>query len=292
MSIKKTGLGKGIDALIAPSQEEISKSVIELDINDIEPGEGQPRQYFDQEKIEQLAQSIKEHGIIQPLIVKKEGSTYKIIAGERRWRAARIAGLKRVPVIERNATPQEIMEMALIENIQREDLNPIEEAEAYSRLMTEHNITQERLSDLLGKSRSSIANTIRLLNFDEEVRQLIVRGDLSAGHARAILGLEDDDERRAVAKEVVDKSYNVRQTESLVKKILMEKTKKKAEEKNDDEEDNSTISKADVMQVQARLRSALGTKVKMDDLNGKGKIIIEYFSVDERERLIDYLTKE
>lgn len=151
MSRRKTGLGKGIDALIPSGHEELSDSVIEIDIHDIEPGDAQPRKSFDEEKIAQLAQSIKEHGIIQPLIVMKEGSVYKIIAGERRWRAARLAGLKKVPAIERSATPQEVMELALIENIQREDLNPIEEAEAYSRLMTEHNITQERLSEIIGK---------------------------------------------------------------------------------------------------------------------------------------------
>ncbi len=290
MASRKGGLGKGIDALIAPSEEEISQNVIDININDIEPGDGQPRQVFDEEKIEQLARSIKEHGIIQPLIVTKEGNIYKIIAGERRWRAARVAGLKTVPAIERSATPQQIMEMALIENIQREDLNPIEEAEAYSRLMNEHNITQERLSEVVGKSRSAIANTVRLLNFSTEIKVMIVNDVLSAGHARAILALEDESERAKVAKEVVEKGYNVRQTESLVKKIMLSKSIKdeKTEEKEDDD---NTVSRIEIMHVQEKLRSALGTKVKLDDINGKGKITIEYFSPDERERLIEYLTR-
>lgn len=290
MAIKKTGLGKGIDALISPMHEELNDSVIEIDINDIEPGDGQPRQVFDEDKLSQLAQSIKEHGIIQPLIVTKEGSVYKLIAGERRWRAARIAGLKKVPAIERNATPQEVMELALIENIQREDLNPIEEAEAYSRLMTEHDITQERLSEIIGKSRSAIANTIRLLNFDNQIRKMIINEELSAGHARAILGLENEEERIMVAKEVVEKGYNVRQTENLVKKFIQNKNKVTAEPEVEDNDDYS-FTQVEIKHIQNKLRSALGTKVKMDDSKGRGKIVIEYFSPDERERLIEYLTK-
>lgn len=289
MSRRKTGLGKGIDALIPSGHEELSDSVIEIDIHDIEPGDAQPRKSFDEEKIAQLAQSIKEHGIIQPLIVMKEGSVYKIIAGERRWRAARLAGLKKVPAIERSATPQEVMELALIENIQREDLNPIEEAEAYSRLMTEHNITQERLSEIIGKSRSAIANTIRLLNFNDQIREMIINEEITAGHARAILALESEDERVRVAREVVDKGYNVRQTEDLVKKLLQEKAKKK--ENKDITDENYTFSQVEIKHIQNMLRSVLGTKVKMDEAKGRGKIIIEYYSPDERERLIDYLTK-
>lgn len=290
MSRRKTGLGKGIDALIPSGNEDLTDSIIEIDINDIEPGDAQPRKSFDEEKIAQLAQSIKEHGIIQPLIVMKEGSVYKIIAGERRWRAARVAGLKKVPAIERSATPQEVMELALIENIQREDLNPIEEAEAYSRLMTEHNITQERLSEIIGKSRSAIANTIRLLNFNDEIREMIINEEITAGHARAILALESEEERVKVAREVVEKGYNVRQTESLVKKILQEKTKKKEKSEESTAEDN-TFSQIEIKHIQNMLRSVLGTKVKMDEAKGRGKIIIEYYSPDERERLIDYLTK-
>ena len=177
---KKSGLGGGLNALFsadsvaavttAPAQNEGGNSVFEVNINSVEPGDGQPRKSFDKEKIEQLAESIKEHGIIQPIIVSKSGKSYKIIAGERRWRAARVAGLKKVPVIEKEVTDRQILEMALIENIQREDLNPIEEAEAYSRLLSEYNMTQEELSKVVSKSRSAVANTMRILGLSKNVR--------------------------------------------------------------------------------------------------------------------------
>ena len=192
---KKGGLGQGLGALISTAAEtdngveEAQSGVKEVKISEIEPDSGQPRKNFDKEKIEALAESIKEHGLIQPIIVTKAEEGYKIIAGERRWRAARVAGLKTVPVIEREATPREIMELALIENIQREDLNPIEEAEAYEKLMTEYHITQEKLSSIVSKSRPAIANSLRLLNCDKPIRQMLIDGQLTAGHARAILAL-------------------------------------------------------------------------------------------------------
>ena len=291
MAVKKTGLGKGLNALIETYEEnEKGKSVIEVSINHIEPGEGQPRQIFDAEKIESLAESIKEHGIIQPLIVTKEGSTYKIIAGERRWRAARIAGLEKVPVIERDATSKEIMELALIENIQREDLNPIEEAEAFERLINECSMTQDELAVLVGKSRPAITNTLRLLQFNNEIRNYLISGALSAGHARPLLSLDTQEEQIRFAADIIKKGYSVRQTEQLIKKYL--KNKQIIEEAEVEENQEEAANQYDVQYMQDKLRSALGTKVKLDDQQGKGKIVIEYYSKDERERLLEYFLKE
>ncbi len=287
MTNKKSGLGKGIGALIAAAEEE-GKSVLEIPINDIEPGDGQPRQVFDKEKMEQLAVSIREYGVIQPLIVKKEGEIYKIIAGERRWRAARLAGLKVVPVIERNASSKEIMELALIENIQREDLNPIEEAEAYQRLIEEYAMTQEELSEKVGKSRSAITNFLRLLQFDGEIRSYLINGTLTAGHARALLALDNKEDRLKAAKEIRENDWSVRQTEQYVKKLL----KSQSEQSENREEEDTVLSSVEVKRVQNSLKNALGTKVKLEDKNGKGKIVIEYYSIEERERLFDYLTKK
>lgn len=291
MAVKKTGLGKGLNALIETYEEnEKGKSVIEVSINHIEPGERQPRQIFDAEKIESLAESIKEHGIIQPLIVTKEGSTYKIIAGERRWRAARIAGLEKVPVIERDATSKEIMELALIENIQREDLNPIEEAEAFERLINECSMTQDELAVLVGKSRPAITNTLRLLQFNNEIRNYLISGALSAGHARPLLSLDTQEEQIRFAADIIKKGYSVRQTEQLIKKYL--KNKQIIEEAEVEENQEEAANQYDVQYMQDKLRSALGTKVKLDDKQGKGKIVIEYYSKDERERLLEYFLKE
>jgi ParB family chromosome partitioning protein len=255
----------------------------------VEPGDGQPRKSFDKEKIEQLAESIKEHGIIQPIIVSKHGNTYKIIAGERRWRAARVAGLKKVPVIEKEVTDRQILEMALIENIQREDLNPIEEAEAYSRLISEYKMTQEELSKVVSKSRSAVANTMRLLGLSKSVRAMVISGELSEGHARCLLAIEEAEKQAEAAKIIIDNGYNVRQTENFIKQL-----KKKAEQ-GEKEEKDANISdsfKIAVEDVQNKLKSSLGTKVKLVDKGGKGKIVIDYFSAEERERLIKYLTKD
>lgn len=291
---KKGGLGQGLGALISTAAEtdngveEAQSGVKEVKISEIEPGSGQPRKNFDKEKIEALAESIKEHGLIQPIIVTKAEEGYKIIAGERRWRAARVAGLKTVPVIEREATPREIMELALIENIQREDLNPIEEAEAYEKLMTEYHITQEKLSSIVSKSRPAIANSLRLLNCDKPIRQMLINGQLTAGHARAILALEEKEDRLECAKTVAEQQYSVRQTELLVKKIQYKRDNSTKPEKETSREE--LFKAGDIKAVQEKLKTSLGTKVKLDDKGGKGKIVIEYFSADERERLIDYLT--
>lgn len=291
MATKRSALGKGLGALLQDSSNTNStgNSVIEIDINQIEPGMGQPRKVFDQEKIQALAESIKEHGIIQPIVVKKEGLVYKIIAGERRWRAARVAGLTKVPVIERDASNQQIMEMALIENIQREDLNPIEEANAYARLIQEYQMTQEKLSSIVGKSRSNIANMLRLLNFSEPVQEMLSSGEITIGQARPILALSQET-HASVAQIIVEKGMNARQAETYVKKILEAAAKGSTEVAEDPEQE--IFYQREIEYMQQRLRTALGTKVKLDDRQGKGKIVIEYYSKDERERLLEYLTEK
>jgi len=289
---KKTALGGGVNALfqnktvIEEVKKEVSDSVVLINITDIEPGEGQPRKNFDKEKIQQLADSIKEHGIIQPIVVSKEGSVYRIIAGERRWRAARVAGLKQIPAIEKTVSRKEVLELALIENIQREDLNPIEEAEAYQRLIDEYKLTQEKLSEVVGKSRPFITNKMRLLVLDKEVRMMIIKGELSEGHGRTLLSLNDKENQIAVANLIVENGYSVRQTEELVKKF---NNPKKTEEKENNSYDQSFV---EIKKIQNDLKNALGTKVKLVDNNGKGKIVIDYFSADERERLIQYLIEK
>lgn len=286
---KKTALGGGVNALfqnktvIEEVKKEVSDSVILINITDIEPGEGQPRKNFDKDKIQQLADSIKEHGIIQPIVVSKEGSVYRIIAGERRWRAARVAGLKQIPAIEKTVSRKEVLELALIENIQREDLNPIEEAEAYQRLIDEYKLTQENLSMVVGKSRPFITNKMRLLVLEKEIRMMIIKGDLSEGHGRTLLSLNDKENQLVAAKLIVENGYSVRQTEELVKKL---NNPKKADENEQTEVDTSFI---EIKKIQNDLKNALGTKVKLVDNKGKGKIVIDYFSADERERLIQYL---
>ena len=295
---KRSGLGSGLGALIKTSDtgaeptikisaEQKSAGVREINISEIEPELNQPRKNFDKKGIEELAESIKEHGVIQPIIVTKQGKTYKIIAGERRWRAARVAGLKKIPAIERDATPREVMELALIENIQREDLNPVEEAEAYDRLMKDYDITQEKLSTIVSKSRPAIANSLRLLNCEPEIREMMIRGEISAGHARALLGIENSKDRVVCAKQVIKEQRSVRQTEMLVKKYNYKKTPKAKDLKFD----NDFFKASDIKAVQENLKRSLGTKVKLEDMQGKGRIVIEYYTPDERERLIELLTK-
>lgn len=287
MAIKRAGLGKGLGALITENTTYDEKnSVIEVDINKIEPGIGQPRKNFDKEKIEALAESIKEHGIIQPLIVTKEKDIYYIIAGERRWRAARVAGIKKVPVIEREASTKEVVELALIENIQREDLNPVEEAEAYNKLIKDYSMTQEQVATIVGKSRPAVANTLRLLNLSKEVRNMLISGEISVGQARPLLAIEKAKEQNEVAKYVVKAELNARQIEQYVKKLLDKKEKNVEKDKINVD----AVNKQEIKYVQDKLRASLGTKVTLNDKNGKGKITIEYYSKEERERLIDFLS--
>jgi len=300
MNNKKTGgLGAGVGALfsgapleditpvtVSPETQIQGKAVIEININDIEPGMGQPRTNFDQEKIAQLAESIKEHGIIQPLIVRKEGKVYRIIAGERRWRAARVAGIKKVPVIEKEASDREVVELALIENIQREDLNPLEEAMAYDRLLDEYNLTQEELSTRISKSRPFIANKIRLLDLPEEVKPLLTSGELSEGHARTLLGIKDKKLVKAAAEEIIEKVYSVRQTEELVKKL---NNPKPGTSNGKSIETGTSLHELATKEVEKELKDYYKANVKLLDNNGKGKITISYCSADERERILQLL---
>lgn len=289
MAVKKTALGKGLSALIEDTIDENKNSIIEVDINKVEPGPGQPRKNFDKEKIEALAASIKEYGMIQPLIVTKEKDVYYIIAGERRWRAARTAGFKTIPVIERSASTKEVMELALIENIQREDLNPIEEAEAYAKLIQEFSMTQEQVAEMVGKSRPSVANTLRLLNFSDNIRALLITGEITAGQARPILALENTEDQDHAAEYIIKTGLNARQTEQYIKKLIVKANKET--ESSDSERPEAQIKQQEIRFVQDQLRSSLGTKVLLNDNNGKGKITIEYYSKEERERLIDFLRK-
>ncbi|HEY9187781.1 MAG TPA: ParB/RepB/Spo0J family partition protein [Ignavibacteria bacterium] len=271
----KKGLGKGLGALIDEGNIE-EKGLMELKINEIEPNKGQPRKYFDDEKLTQLAESIKQHGIVQPIIVKNEDGVYRIVAGERRWRAARIAGLTKVPVLLKELSNKQVMEIALIENIQREDLNPIEEAEAFEKLIKEYNMTQDEVAGVVGKSRSAIANTIRLLNLNTNIKEYLINGSLSSGHARALLSIEDDTLQEKIAEEVRNNGLNVRDTEKLVKKYLI--NRKGQKERSNKENYND---------LEERLKDILGTKVQIVGKNKKGKIMIEYYSMEELDRIIE-----
>lgn len=275
--MNKKGLGKGLGALISTANEETNTGVVELRINEIEPNAGQPRKKFDDEKLLQLSDSIKQHGIVQPIIVRKEDNIYKIVAGERRWRAARLAGLTSVPVIIKDVNNKQVMEMALIENIQREDLNPIEEAEAYERLLNEYDLTQEELSKSIGKNRSTIANILRLLSLCEEIKEFVISGEISSGHARALLTISDKKVQEKLCKEIIDKNLSVRETENLVKRFLVEK---KEVQKASSQDEN-------ILRIEDDLKKILGTKVKLINNNKKGKILIEYYSGDELERILE-----
>lgn len=273
----KKGLGKGLGALIAADENDAG-GVRELKINEIEPNTNQPRKSFDDEKLQQLADSIKKHGIVQPIIVKKENDTYRIVAGERRWRAARLAGLSTVPVIIKELSNRQVMEVALIENLQREDLNPVEEAEAYERLMKEYDMTQEEISNTVGKSRPAIANSLRLLNLTEKVKEYLIRGDLTSGHARALLAIEDKEIQEKAAKEIIEKKFNVRDTEKLVKRYLTKRIDRTPKKLNEE-----------LIEIEERFKDIFGTKVKLVDNNKKGKIMIEYYSTEELDRIIELI---
>ena len=278
IEMMKKGLGKGLGALIASETNDDNTGVIEVKINEIEPNSDQPRKYFDDDKLSQLSESIKQHGVIQPIIVKKDNNMYTIIAGERRWRAAKLAGLTKVPVLIKEYTDKQVMEIALIENLQREDLNPIEEADAYQRLMEEYNLTQEQIADTLGKSRPAIANTLRLLSLPNSIKNYVVSGDLSSGHARCLIVLSEEIKQQVAARYIIDNKLSVRETEKYVKKIQQD-TPKKIDKIN-----------PDIVDIENRLKNILGTKVKLLAKNNKGKITIEYFLNDELDRIIDFFT--
>lgn len=286
----KKGLGKGIGALL-PTEgipETQKDSVVELKINDISPNSEQPRKRFNEEALQELADSIKENGVIQPIIVAKRGTGYRIVAGERRWRASRLAGLKVIPAIVRDLTDQQTMEQALIENIQRQDLNPLEEAFAMDNLMKEHGLTQESLAKKLGKSRPAIANTLRLMNIDESLQDFIRNGDLSAGHARALLAITDKEEQKKVADVVMIKEMSVRETEEYVKKVLNGSIKKPRKTR----EKGSNAVAIESKKVERQLERYFGTKVKLkvkDETVGKGMIMIEYYTYDDLNRLLEMM---
>lgn len=287
MAMGKSGLGKGLEALF-PSNVDVdslggvkstNEKIVEMKINEIEPDINQPRKMFDEEKLTELADSIKEHGVLQPIIVTKRDEYYQIIAGERRWRASKLAGLKTIPTIVRDYDEKKIREVSLIENIQRENLNPIEAAKAIKELMEEHNLTQEQLAKTLGKSRSAIANTVRILNLDERVIDLVNEGKLTEGHARSLVAIPNHQKQYKLAMDIVNLDMSVREAETLVKEEKQPKAKKK-----------NTSEKLEIIykDFENRLKSSLGTKVAFrPQTKSKGKIIIEYFNADELERLLE-----
>lgn len=309
---RKSGLGKGLDILIPQSamkndnsekktererkqntdsnSDEKSAADFEVKISLVEPNKEQPRKNFEEDALNELADSIKQHGIIQPLVVVKKDEHFEIVTGERRWRAAKIAGLKTVPVVVKNLTEQQIMELSLIENLQREDLNPIEEAMAYQKLMQEFNMTQEELSRKVSKSRTVIANTVRLLKLDEGVKELLSKGEISNGHARSLLALENLDEQYDIAMRIVEERLSVRETEELVRQ--MKEPHIPDEEKKKEIDPLEEKIRLVYRNYEDILKRVMGTKVsikkKKDD---KGKIEIEYYSMDELERLLELLQK-
>ena len=287
----KRALGKGLGAMLSVEGIPASSgdSVVELKINDISPNEGQPRKNFDDTSLQELAASISESGVIQPIIVQKKNGGYRIVAGERRWRAARIAGLTVIPAIVRELSDRETMVQALLENLQREDLNPIEEAYAMQNLLKTHKLTQEQLAKKLGKPRATIANTMRLVNLDDSLQEYIRRGDLSEGHAKVILSLKDKEDQKMAAEMILQKEMNVRQAEIYVKKILEAKENPEAPKTVELPDERVSLS---VKEVETKLKKQLGSRVKLkltDRSVGKGKIVIEYKDYDDLDRLISIL---
>lgn len=279
----KKGLGKGLDALISSTNalEDSHESVLELKINSVEPNSGQPRKVFDQEKLQTLAESIKEHGVVQPIIVRREGERYIIVAGERRWRASKLAGIKTIPVVVKELSTREVMEIALIENLQREDLNPIEEAEAYHKLLDEHGLTQEEVSKVVGKSRAAIANSVRLLSLTKEVQDMLSEGRLSSGHARTLVTVTDENRQKELATQIIENDLNVRDAERL----MAQEAKGKIIKKNTFKKDTIELE-----HLRETLRSIFGTKIDLQRGKDRGKIVIEYYSNEEFDRIIEMLS--
>lgn len=290
------GLGKGLDALIPPSSNESTKAkapeVVKdaeqgnetiVKITKVEPNKEQPRKNFDEDALLELSDSIKQFGVIQPIVVQDRKDHYEIIAGERRWRAAKLAGLKEVPVIIKNYTEQEIVEISLIENIQRQDLNPIEEAQAYKRLLTEFNLKQDEVAERVSKSRTAVTNSMRLLKLCDEVQQMVIDDMLTTGHARALLAIEDPKEQYTVAQKVFDEKLSVRDVEKLVKNLHKPAKPKKLDDKT------LEIIYRD---IEEKMKQALSTKVAISAKGeGAGKIEIEFYSHDDLDRLIELITK-
>lgn len=282
MANKKRGLGKGLSALIPDEPiDEILNSddknyIMDIDISLIKPNENQPRKKFNEKSLDELKESIKTYGVIQPVIVRKTGKVYEIVAGERRWKASKEAGLKSIPCIVKDIEDFEATKLALIENLQREDLNPVEEANAFKNLMDQYKLTQEEIAEIVGKSRSYISNSIRLLNLDDEVKDYLSKGEISSGHGKAILAIDDKKKQKKVARDIIDKKLNVRDAESLVKDIK-----------------KNTPSKVEkdpyILDIEEDLISKFGTKVKITQGNNKGKVEIEYYSDDDLNRILEIL---
>ena len=287
------GVGKGLDALIPAGDKKITKeentkgAETIVKITKVEPNRSQPRKNFDEDALQELADSIKQFGLLQPILVQDKGEYYEIIAGERRWRAAKLAGLKEVPVIIRNYSSQEIVEISLIENIQREDLNPIEEAQAYKRLLTEFNLKQDEVAERVSKSRTAVTNSMRLLKLCDGVQQMIIDDMLSTGHARALIPIEDPELQLQLAQRIFDEKLSVREVEKLVKSIL-----KPAEEKPKKEEIPQSLMYI-YQNIENKLKDKLSRKVAISPKgkNGSGKIEIEFYSNDDLEKLIEILSK-
>lgn len=321
--MSKRGLGKGLGALLPGSDEAQRDAAQEIEITRIHPNKEQPRQVFDPDKLEELAASIREHGIVQPLLVRPKGNGYEIVAGERRWRAARLAGLKAVPAVVRELSGSQVMEIALIENLQRENLNPLEEARAYRRLLDEFGLSQEQLAQRLGKSRSQVTNTLRLLQLDPAVQDLVERGDLTMGHAKAVLSVDDPEQQRALAQDVVERKLSVRDTEEAIRIAFRPDAVAATTELPTDEpalpgegvggemartasDPRSTggssgrtsagvaagrggAKNASLLAVEAELRARFGTPVTIQAGVNKGSIELTYFGEDDLTRLVDML---
>ena len=295
----KRGLGKGLDSLIptnvmmesevkhatvstASSAEEGKDGTLMVKLSKVEPNREQPRKNFDEDSLQELAESLKQFGMLQPILVQNRGDYYEIIAGERRWRAAKIAGLKEVPVIVRELTDQEIVEISLIENIQREDLNPIEEAQAYKRLLTEFHLKQDEVAERVSKSRTAVTNSMRLLKLCDEVQKMVVDDMISTGHARALISIEDPEEQYLIAQKIFNEKLSVREVEKLVKDLHKPPKPPK--------EENKTLQ-AIYQEISERLKQSLSTKVSVSaKQNGAGKIEIEFYNHEDLERLLERIT--
>ena len=295
----KRGLGKGLDSLIptnvmmesevkhatvstASSAEEGKDGTLMVKLSKVEPNREQPRKNFDEDSLQELAESLKQFGMLQPILVQNRGDYYEIIAGERRWRAAKIAGLKEVPVIVRELTDQEIVEISLIENIQREDLNPIEEAQAYKRLLTEFHLKQDEVAERVSKSRTAVTNSMRLLKLCDEVQKMVVDDMISTGHARALISIEDPEEQYLIAQKIFDEKLSVREVGKLVKDLHKPPKPPK--------EENKTLQ-AIYQEISERLKQSLSTKVSVSaKQNGAGKIEIEFYNHEDLERLLERIT--
>ena len=302
MAVKRTGLGKGLDSMIPPKATQRAvkedKNTVSktgetiLKINEVEPNKKQPRKFFNEEALQELSDSIKQHGIVQPLVVAKKDDYFEIIAGERRWRAAKLAGLKEVPVIIRNYTEQEIVEISLIENIQREDLNAIEVAISYQRLIDECNLTQDGLSERVGKKRATIANYLRLLKLPAQIQLAVRDKKISMGHARAILGVEDPDTQLMIFEQILEYDFSVRKVEEIVRELVHPQVEEPAEAPVVEDKPKKSNEIGDYIELQKHLSRRFDTKVELKrNESGKGKIIIGFKSDAELEKIIELLDK-